>query len=67
MKPKLNLIRKVKWWVIYCPATKTLMRQPFRTKREAEAIQRGSKTYADCVVFDVVGFYPAPRRSGEQA
>jgi hypothetical protein len=59
---KLNLIRKVKWWVVYSPATKTLMRQPFRTKRQAVAVQRGSATYKDCVVFQVEGFYSAQRR-----
>jgi hypothetical protein len=61
MTAKLNLIRKVKWWVLYFPPTKTLMRQPFRTKREAEKVKRSSTTYAECVVFQVQGFYPAAR------
>lgn len=56
------MLRKVKWWVVYSPEMKTLMRQPFRTKREAVAVQRGSETYKDCVVFQVEGLYPAQRR-----
>lgn len=51
------MFRTVKWWVIYDPRIQLIMRQPFRTKREALQIKHNSQTYDDCVVFQVKGTY----------
>lgn len=62
---RLNLFRKVRYWIRYRPAGKLLIAS-YRTKAKATAKQRVGE-----VVFDVIGFYapgmirsrPARRKS----
>lgn len=51
MKPKLPLIRKVRYWVRYRPRSKLLIAS-YRTKKQATTRQLPGEA-----VFDVIGFY----------